>query len=393
MRRTGTGRRHVAAATGDVAAAVDSLALVLAAGTARLERRTDASDATRPRSFTGGERRAPAAGAPSARHAGRHESPYWQVRAATPSPASPAGRTPSRCARRAARSCRSPTARQDVLARRDARAGLRASREEPVRAQPARRVDRRRRANGAKLAYDVAVRISERRGSRARRSPHRRAAAAARRPRRRSSRAERIQSAAPEVAAPRAQTSIGTATRLDEVVWSLYQYTAAFLPPADPPGPQDAVERPRGAPRHEPRPRARAGRAAPRGGRAGAARRRPPARERRRSSAPPTRGSRRGSGAGWVPLDPAGGFYAALPEQLPRALPRRPAAHRPHARASTSSTASPCDRPRAARWRRAPTTRRRARSPTRPTAGRRGAARDGRDARGLRRDARSPRSC
>jgi transglutaminase-like putative cysteine protease len=48
-----------------------------------------------------------------------------------------------------------------------------------------------------------------------------------------------IQSAAPGVVR-RARQVIGTATRLDEVVWSLYQYTATFGPPVDPTGPQDA---------------------------------------------------------------------------------------------------------------------------------------------------------
>src|SRR5207302_1931523 len=50
----------------------------------------------------------------------------------------------------------------------------------------------------------------------------------------------RVQSDAPEVRR-RAQKIVGRATRLDEVIWSLYQYTAAFVPAADPPGPQDAV--------------------------------------------------------------------------------------------------------------------------------------------------------
>src|SRR5262249_24040908 len=48
-----------------------------------------------------------------------------------------------------------------------------------------------------------------------------------------------IQSTSPAVVR-RAQSVIGHATRLDEVVWSLYQYTASFRPADDPPGPQDA---------------------------------------------------------------------------------------------------------------------------------------------------------
>ncbi|MFN8543422.1 MAG: 7TM domain-containing protein [Candidatus Binatia bacterium] len=49
-----------------------------------------------------------------------------------------------------------------------------------------------------------------------------------------------IQTTAPEVG-QRAREIVGTSTRVDEVVWALYQHTAAFLPAADPPGPQDAV--------------------------------------------------------------------------------------------------------------------------------------------------------
>ena len=48
-----------------------------------------------------------------------------------------------------------------------------------------------------------------------------------------------IQSDAPAVGR-RARAIIGRATQLDEIVWSLYEYTAAFLPADDPPGPQDA---------------------------------------------------------------------------------------------------------------------------------------------------------
>lgn len=51
---------------------------------------------------------------------------------------------------------------------------------------------------------------------------------------------EDIQSADPTVL-ERARGIVGKAKRFDEVVWSLFQYTAAFLPPTDPPGPQDAV--------------------------------------------------------------------------------------------------------------------------------------------------------
>ncbi len=49
-----------------------------------------------------------------------------------------------------------------------------------------------------------------------------------------------VQSGAPEVA-HRAGTIVGAATHVDEVVAALEQYVAAFLPVADPPGPQDAL--------------------------------------------------------------------------------------------------------------------------------------------------------
>ena len=48
-----------------------------------------------------------------------------------------------------------------------------------------------------------------------------------------------IQSDSPRVVR-RARAIIGRAKRLDEIVWSLYEYTAAFLPADDPPGRQDA---------------------------------------------------------------------------------------------------------------------------------------------------------
>jgi transglutaminase-like putative cysteine protease len=49
-----------------------------------------------------------------------------------------------------------------------------------------------------------------------------------------------VQSTAPLVAR-RARRILGATTRLDEAVWALYQYTAAFLPAAEPAGPQDAL--------------------------------------------------------------------------------------------------------------------------------------------------------
>src|SRR6185295_525944 len=44
----------------------------------------------------------------------------------------------------------------------------------------------------------------------------------------------------PPAVARRARRVIGTATRLDEIVWALYQYTATFGAAVDPAGPQDA---------------------------------------------------------------------------------------------------------------------------------------------------------
>ncbi len=50
---------------------------------------------------------------------------------------------------------------------------------------------------------------------------------------------EVIQSTDPSVV-ELARSIVGKAKHVDEVVWSLFQYVAAFLPPSDPPGPQDA---------------------------------------------------------------------------------------------------------------------------------------------------------
>src|SRR5207247_1677003 len=48
-----------------------------------------------------------------------------------------------------------------------------------------------------------------------------------------------IQSASPAIAR-QARSVVGRATRLDEAVWLLYQHVAAFEPPGDAAGPQDA---------------------------------------------------------------------------------------------------------------------------------------------------------
>jgi len=120
-----------------------------------------------------------------------------------------------------------------------------------------------------------------------------------------------IQSDAPEVKR-RMQRIVGRATRLDEVIWSLYQYTAAFLPAADPPGPQDAVTV----------------LTARRGTSLGRARTLTALLQAAGVPARLVGGLRLGSagekratnswveawtGNGWVPLDPAGGYFATLP--------------------------------------------------------------------------------
>ena len=123
-----------------------------------------------------------------------------------------------------------------------------------------------------------------------------------------------IQSDAPAVGR-RARAIIGRATQLDEIVWSLYEYTAAFLPADDPPGPQDA-ESVLAAHRGTSLGRARALVAL------------------LRAIGVPARlvgGLRLGGGAtkratnswveawvgsAWVPLDPASGFFGMLPASI-----------------------------------------------------------------------------
>jgi transglutaminase-like putative cysteine protease len=121
-----------------------------------------------------------------------------------------------------------------------------------------------------------------------------------------------LQASAPAVVR-RARAIVGRATRLDEVIWSLYQYVAAFQPAQQPAGPQDATNV----------------LAARRGTSLGRAR---ALVALLRAAGVPARlvgglrlekgGEKRATnswveawgGSGWIPLDPAGGFYAMLPD-------------------------------------------------------------------------------
>jgi transglutaminase-like putative cysteine protease len=120
-----------------------------------------------------------------------------------------------------------------------------------------------------------------------------------------------VQSTAPAVV-HRARAVVGQATRLDEVVWSLYQYTASFQPADDPRGPQDAASV----------------LAARRGTSLGRARALVALLQANSIPARLVGGLRLANesakratnswveawvGHGWVPLDPAGGFFCTLP--------------------------------------------------------------------------------
>src|SRR5438128_5871295 len=197
--------------------------------------------------------------------------------------------------------------RQDVLARRAAAPGFHFWESE---APPNLRAEwTAERATATALTYDVAVRIAEPTGTPIPAEP----VAALPRPPDGEALAPtpHIQSDAPEVRR-RAQRIVGRATRLDEVIWSLYQYTAAFLPAADPPGPQDAVTV----------------LAARRGTSLGRARTLTallqavgvPARlvgGLRLGGTPEKRATNSWveawTGKEWVPLDPAGGYFGTLP--------------------------------------------------------------------------------
>jgi len=127
--------------------------------------------------------------------------------------------------------------RQDVLGRRVAAPGFQFR--ESV-APPNQRVEwTAERAGATAVTYDLAVRVVETTATPIPADP---IASLPRPPEGDAALAPtpRVQSDAPEVRR-RAQKIVGRATRVDEVIWSLYQYTAAFVPAADPPGPQDAV--------------------------------------------------------------------------------------------------------------------------------------------------------
>ena len=198
--------------------------------------------------------------------------------------------------------------RQDVLGRRAAAPGFHFRESE---APPNLRAEwAAERATATALTYDLALRIAEPTAppipaEPVAALPHPPDGEAALAPTR------HIQSDAPEVRR-RAQRIVGRATRLDEVIWSLYQYTAAFVPAADPPGAQDAVTV----------------LAARRGTSLGRARALTallqavgvPARlvgGLRLGSTPEKRATNSWveawTGSEWVPLDPAGGYFGTLP--------------------------------------------------------------------------------
>src|SRR5437667_3182825 len=198
--------------------------------------------------------------------------------------------------------------RQDVLGRRVAAPGFQ-FRESVV--TPNQRAEwTAERAGATAVTYDLAVRVVETTATPIPADP---IASLPRPPEGEAALAPtlRVQSDAPEVRR-RAQKIVGRATRVDEVIWSLYQYTAAFVPAADPPGPQDAVTV----------------LAARRGTSLGRARTLTallqaagvPARlvgGLRLGSTPEKRATNSWVGAWtgseWVPLNPAGGYFGTLP--------------------------------------------------------------------------------
>jgi hypothetical protein len=225
---------------------------------------------------------------------------YWKVRASF---RVPAGERPLRIGLLVPLS----DARQDVLARRTHAPGFHL--QEAVQEANLRAEWTGAAPGGALITYDVAVRIAERAvvapavplaslrpppadGESLAATPH-------------------VQSRTPAVGA-RARQVIGRATRLDEVLWSLYRYTATFADAADPSGGQDAVSV----------------LAARRGTSLGRAR---ALTALLRASGIPARlvgglrladqGEKRATnswveawvGRSWLPLDPAGGFFGTLP--------------------------------------------------------------------------------
>lgn len=198
--------------------------------------------------------------------------------------------------------------RQDVLVRRMAAPGFRvAERQEPPNLQVDWTAERLKSATT--ITYDVAVRVSETR-DRVPDTPIRELPLGLE--------AEPWIGPSPDAPADaplvreRAAAIVGKATRLDEIVWSLFQYVAAFPPPGEVGAPQEAL------PALEQRLGTSLGRA-----RALVALLRArgvPARVvggLRLENATQKRGTtswaEAWTGSRWVPLDPAGGHYATLP--------------------------------------------------------------------------------
>jgi transglutaminase-like putative cysteine protease len=199
--------------------------------------------------------------------------------------------------------------RQDVLERRAIAPGLR-FREGGV-APPNLRVEwTGTPAKGATIAYEIAVRISAASTTvpaiplaALKPPPEASAALAASR---------HIQSASPAVLR-RARSVIGRAARVDEVLWSLYQYTAAFLPAADPAGPQDAqtvLAARRGTSLGKARALVAMLQAVGVPARLVGGLRLANASEKRATNS----WVEAWAGGEWIPLDPAGGYFAALPD-------------------------------------------------------------------------------
>jgi len=273
------------------------LALLAGAGAARpgdARERAPSHPSDEIEVFTGGEE---AGGAGTARPP---TVGYWRVKATVRLP-------PSSRALHVGLFVPLSDGRQDVLERRVTAPGFRF---QETQAGPNLRADWSGSApDGGTITYELAVRISEFTGTvpavplvTLRPPPDDPGALAP---------TERIQSAALAVVRS-ARTIVGRSTRLDEVVWSLFQYCAAFQPAASAPGTQDAA----------------AVLAARRGTSLGRAR---TLVALLRAASVPARlvgglrlegsGTKHASnswvevwvGTGWLPLDPAGGSFGTLP--------------------------------------------------------------------------------
>lgn len=120
-----------------------------------------------------------------------------------------------------------------------------------------------------------------------------------------------IQSTAHDVV-ERTRAIVGTAKQLDGIVWSLYQYVAAFLPPQDAPGPQDAqsvLHARRGTSLGRARALVALLRAAGVPARIVGGLRLENATQKRATNS----WVEAWTGSEWIPLDPAGGYYGSLP--------------------------------------------------------------------------------